>query len=153
VIAYDETFTNMILNASHIFETKQYQTANLDFKEYEQAILTHIMHHHHHHHHHVHQHYVSRHLGYFVSILHSTLLYQDVFAIPGRCAVWGCSSLPTPLDNVCSILKVKRNFFRIMGGNSGIHQLLARIATGINVTVRPCECRRHKRIYCGRGLN
>ena len=70
--------------------------ANLDFKEYEQAILTHIMLHHHQ----IHQHYVSRHVGHFDSILHSKLLYQDVFVRPGCCAMWGCSPLPTLLDYI-----------------------------------------------------
>jgi hypothetical protein len=43
VFAYDEIFTTLILNASHVSETKQYRTANLDFKVYEQAILTHFI--------------------------------------------------------------------------------------------------------------
>ena len=78
----------MILNAFHIFVTKQYQTANLDYKEYEQAILTHIMLHLHHH---VHKHNVSRHVGilfpsyiqdYYIQT--SSLLRNDA-----RCGVVG----------------------------------------------------------------
>lgn len=83
VLTYDETFKSPILNASRISVTKQYRTANLDFKEYEQAILTLIMLHHHY----PQQHYISPHMGHFVPILHSRLLYQDVFDPPGCCAV------------------------------------------------------------------
>jgi len=40
-----------------------------------------------------------------------------------------------------------------MGGSSGIYPLVARIEAGMNVTVRPCDCRRQKWSWCEQGLN
>jgi len=34
-----------------------------------------------------------------------------------------------------------------------MYPLVARTAAGMNVKIHPCECRRHKRRCCGRGLD